>query len=52
MTYTTIDLQIMKYIDDGLSKGVKVDQVRRAARLLQSYELMFWDGIHHASVEA
>jgi pyrroloquinoline quinone (PQQ) biosynthesis protein C len=43
---------VKRVIDDGLGREVKVDQVRRAARLLQSYELMFWDGIHRASMEA
>jgi TENA/THI-4/PQQC family len=43
---------VKRVIDDGLGREVKVDQVRRAARLLQSYELMFWDGVHRASVEA
>ena len=43
---------VKNVIDDGLSREVKADQVRRAARLLQSYELMFWDGVHRASVEA
>ena len=44
--------EVKSVIDDGLSRGVTVDQVRRAARLLQSYELMFWDGVHRASMEA
>ena len=36
-------------IDHGLRHGIEEDQVRRAARLLQSYELMFWDGVYRAS---
>ena len=35
--------------DDGLRRGVGENQMKRAARLLQSYELMFWDGVHRAS---
>lgn len=32
-------------IDDGLAAGVRPEAVARAARLLQAYELQFWDGL-------
>ena len=40
---------VHRVIDNGLSHGVDEAQLRRAARLLQSYELMFWDGVYRAS---
>ncbi len=43
---------VQRVIDDGLRHGVTEAEILRAARLLQSYELMFWDGVHHASVAA
>jgi hypothetical protein len=43
---------VQRVIDDGLRHGVTEADILRAARLLQSYELMFWDGVHHASVAA
>ena len=41
---------VRRVIDDGLHHGVEESQLKRAARLLQSYELMFWDGAYHPSV--
>jgi thiaminase len=32
-------------IDAGLAAGVRPEAVARAARLLQAYELQFWDGL-------
>ena len=40
---------VRRVIDDGLHHGVEESQLKRAARLLQSYELMFWDEVYHAS---
>ncbi|MFQ5879883.1 MAG: transcriptional regulator [Dehalococcoidia bacterium] len=34
----------------GLQRGVAAGEVRRAARLLQAYELMFWDAVYKASL--
>lgn len=33
----------------GLERGVEPRRIQRAARLLQGYELLYWDTIHHAS---
>ncbi len=41
--------EVRRVIDDGLHHGVGEAQLKRAARLLQSYELMFWDGVYQAS---
>lgn len=35
----------LKVIGDGLCKGVKKRQIKRSARLLQAYELDFWDAV-------
>ena len=43
---------VRRVIDDGLNHGVYEAQLKRAARLLQSYELMFWDGVYRASTIA
>ena len=42
--------QALAVIEHGLDYGVDPRLVRRAARLLQSYELLFWDTLHAASV--
>ncbi|MBI2460315.1 MAG: transcriptional regulator [Candidatus Rokubacteria bacterium] len=36
-------------IEAGLARGVAPDRVRRAARLLQAYEQLFWDTMAEAS---
>ncbi|MBI2370979.1 MAG: transcriptional regulator [Deltaproteobacteria bacterium] len=36
-------------IDEGLAQGVRPERIRRAARLLQGYELLYWDTLHEAS---
>jgi hypothetical protein len=38
-------------IADGLAEGVAPHLIRRAARLLQGYELLFWDTLLAASVK-
>ena len=36
-------------VEEGLEKGVDPLRIRRAARMLQGYELMFWDAVWDAS---
>ncbi len=36
-------------MERGLASGVGPALIKRAARLLQSYELMYWDALHEAS---
>ncbi len=36
-------------VEEGLRQGVGELQMKRAARLLQSYELLFWNGVYRAS---
>ena len=35
----------IKVIEGGLSRGVSAPAITRAARMLQSYELMYWDAV-------
>jgi hypothetical protein len=37
------DEAALAVIDDGLARGVPERAIRRAARLLQAYELLYWD---------
>jgi len=39
----------LQVIGEGLSRGVDPKLIRRAARLLQGYELLYWDTMHQAS---
>ncbi|MFQ5882023.1 MAG: transcriptional regulator [Candidatus Methylomirabilales bacterium] len=39
----------LRVIQEGLKRGVEPQQVKRAARLLQGYELLYWDTLHQAS---
>jgi pyrroloquinoline quinone (PQQ) biosynthesis protein C len=39
----------LRVIQDGLDVGVDLHGVARAARLIQAYELMFWDTLYEAS---
>ena len=39
----------LRVIDDGLRRGADPRLIRRAARLLQGYELLFWDSLEHAT---
>ena len=48
-TPSEFEEEVRRVVDDGLHHGVGEAQLRRAARLLQSYELMFWDGVYQAS---
>jgi hypothetical protein len=36
-------------IDAGISRGVEPNAIKEAARMLQGYELMFWDALHRIS---
>ena len=36
-------------ITEGLDRGVDPRRIQRAARLLQDYELLYWDTLHQAS---
>jgi thiaminase len=38
--------QAMAVVSDGLARGISPHLIQRAARLLQGYELMFWDCMH------
>lgn len=40
--------QATAVVSDGLSQGISPHLVERAARLLQGYELMFWDCLYFA----
>jgi predicted nucleic acid-binding protein len=35
--------QALAVIETGLARGVETHRIIRAARMLQEYELMFWD---------
>ena len=39
----------LRVIDDGLTRGADPRLIRRAARLLQGYELLFWDTLEQAT---
>jgi pyrroloquinoline quinone (PQQ) biosynthesis protein C len=41
--------QALAIIDAGLQRGIEARRLVRAARLLQSYELMFWDTVYTLS---
>ncbi len=36
----------LRVIQEGLERGIAAGSVRRAARLLQGYELLYWDTLH------
>lgn len=39
----------LRVIQDGLDRGLDPQAIARAARLVQAYELMYWDALHQAS---
>ena len=41
--------EVRRVVEEGLRQGVGEPQMKRAARLLQSLELMFGDGVYRAS---
>lgn len=46
----TFEAQALAVIQHGLDRGEDPRLVGRAARLLQAYELMYWDALYYASV--
>ncbi|GAG27764.1 unnamed protein product, partial [marine sediment metagenome] len=40
----------LRVIQDGLDRGVDPAAVARAARLIQAYELMYWDTMYEVSL--
>jgi hypothetical protein len=45
----TFELEALSIIQNGLDRGVSASFIHRAARMLQSYELMFWDAMASAA---
>jgi thiaminase len=43
------EAKALAVVEAGLSRGVEVRLIRRAARLLQNYELMYWDTLYSLS---
>lgn len=48
----TFEAKALAVIQHGLDRGEDTRLVNRAARLLQAYELMYWDTLYHASVSS
>ena len=48
-TPTTFEAGAVSVIQQGLDRGIEPNLIQRAARLLQAYELMYWDTLHGAS---
>lgn len=48
----TFEAKCLEVIQQGLDRGEDPRLVSRAARLLQAYELMFWDTLYGASTSA
>ncbi|MDP3768784.1 MAG: transcriptional regulator, partial [Dehalococcoidia bacterium] len=40
----------LRVIQGGLNRGLDPRPMARAARLIQAYELLYWDALHEASV--
>src|SRR5919106_67490 len=45
----TFEANALSVIQQGVDRGVDPRQLGRAARLLQAYELMYWDTLYNAS---
>ena len=45
----TFEANALSVIQQGLNRGTEPRLVQRAARLLQAYELMYWDTLYEAS---
>jgi thiaminase len=45
----TFEANALSVIQQGLDRGVESRVVRRASRLLQAYELMYWDTLYRVS---
>ena len=39
----------LRVIQDGLDRGIDPRLIARAARLIQAYELQYWDALYEAS---
>jgi thiaminase len=48
---TEVSPQALALIDAGLQRGVAAQRIQRAARMLQGYELLFWDTVYALSRE-
>ena len=46
---TIFEADALKVIQQGLDRGIEPSLIQRAARLLQAYELMYWDTLYRAS---
>jgi len=44
-----LDEEAMPVIDAGLARGVDPKLIRRASRMVQAYELMYWDALAEAA---
>ena len=45
----TFEANALSVIQNGLDCGAEPHLIRRAARLLQAYELMYWDTLYRTS---
>ncbi|HEV8344567.1 MAG TPA: transcriptional regulator, partial [Candidatus Binatia bacterium] len=45
----TFEASALSVIQQGLDRGTEPRLVQRAARLLQAYELMYWDTLYRAA---
>jgi thiaminase len=46
----TFEVDALSVIQQGLDRGAEPRLIHRAARLLQAYELMYWDTLYKASI--
>jgi pyrroloquinoline quinone (PQQ) biosynthesis protein C len=46
---TDFEADSLRVIQAGLDRGVDPASISRAARLIQAYELLYWDSLHEAS---
>ena len=45
----SFEQEALSIIQNGIDRGVSTPLIYRAARMLQSYELMFWDAMASAA---
>ncbi len=45
----TFEAGALSIIQQGLDRGIEPNLIQRAARLLQAYQLMYWDTLYGAS---
>jgi thiaminase len=45
----TFEVNALSVIQQGLDRGIEPRLIQRAARLLQAYELMYWDALYRTS---